>query len=1308
VNVNGHAFLLGKALHVGFGAPVVVAHSRGESMTRSLQLSECNNVCLRKAALALSFLAVALVLTLVVPFQPLSAQVTNATLTGTVFDSSGAVVADATVTLKNEASGDVRDTVSNGDGFFTFAAVPPATYTISVEKAGFRTWQAKSIMLNSADRRNISGIKLAPGATTETVVVEATDVQITPTDSGEKSTLINQHILQNVAIVGQNAAEFVKIMPGVAFTGGVVNQSSINTDDQRTGSGPVGQVSANGTRTAALDITSDGAHIIDPGCNCGQAMNTNADMTAELKVMTSNFGADEAKGPVVISAIGKSGGQQFHGEAYLYARYFSVNANDPQNKDSNIARPETKYLYPGFQISGPVILPHSDFNRNRDKMFFFFGTEYYKQDVDNGVYHAVVPTMDMRNGIYNTLAANPANGNGCPYYTQQQDPKTLKWSAVQHTENCYTSALNGSAVTGIPGGPNFQTQTITFPDGTSTNVTTGVMKPGVADPNGQILTNLYPLPNQDPATHGGFNYANGQTRYSNMLQFRGRVDYNITQSTKLYVSYNHQHDNALNSLDVLWGSGGNSWAAPTTPYPSPLAETTTSDVITANVTKVFSPSLTNEVVFSYTYLNLPNSFKDRSKVERGALGLNYNLLFSHPNPTNMIFPQMTGWGDGISNMLNTGFELNGTVYAKKTLPSVADNLIKTWKTHTTKFGFYWERTWNEQPGNAAVNGSMIFSNWGSNSTGNAYSDMLMGQTTQYSEQNFDVVPAFRYLTAEFYAQDSWKVSRRLTLDYGMRFSHLGPWSDTTGFGFAAWYPSAYAAGTGGTVNGATFPGVLWHKVDSSTPLSGSGSRMFFYNPRVGVAWDIFGTGRTVLRGGYGMYHFHDEQNVQNGAYGIVRGSFASPTLWSPTISSLGPSLATLAAPSGVTVLDPRDDQEPRTQSYSFTLAERLPWRSQLEVAYVGSKSDYLSNWNNNFDQINDLGLGTMFGAATCGATANSTGTNVCGWLPNCDPTVTNGGPTSCDHPDGNHGNGYTTDQVTLARPLQTGPCVAAKNCLGTVKIIDHKMYSNYNSLQITWNKQAGHLTFLTNYTFSKALGVRGEGGAATGDPTNLRNNYGTLPNNRTHIFNLAYVYEFPTVHNANRFVKGLANGWQISGITQYQSGADLQASVTSNFNYVGFIPAGTTFMGKTLAVPIQAGSQNVLGTGELTLMPALTCDPRSGLQDHQYINGSCFSPFATPGKQGAYIFPSLTGPGFFNSDLSIFKNFTFGQAENKKLQFRFSGYNFLNHPNWTFLNADQGLNLTFNSSGTLTNSKFGYATNTIGHRILQLMIKFSW
>ena len=1206
-------------------------------------------------------LLAALLFACVFPCQPALGQTTTATLTGTVFDASGAVVVSATVTLKNEASGDLRSTVSNSEGYFTFAAVPPATYSVSVEKEGFKVWEAKGIVLNSADKRNVIGIKLDPGAKSETVVVEAAFEAITPTDSGEKSTLINEHILQNVAIVGQNAAEFLKIMPGVAMTSGVENVSSYAAQDDRTGTGPVGNFSANGTRTAALDITSDGAHIIDPGCNCGQAMNTNADMTAELKIMTSNFGADEAKGPVTISAIGKSGGQQFHGEAYIYARNWHLNANDPQNIDEHLARTETKYFFPGGNIGGPLIIPKTNFNHNRDKLFFFFGTEYYKQNVDNGVYHAVVPTG--------------ANAPGT----------SMDMRAGDFSDKAYLSKLNGSGVTGLPGGSMFTNGKLNVPI-------------SQLDQNGVNLINVYPLPNENPATFGGFNYANGETRYSNMLQFRGRVDYNISQSTKLYVSYNHQNDNALNSLDVLWGPGGtNSWAAPTTPYPTPITEKSQSDVITANLTKVINPTLTNELIFSYTYLNLPNSFKDPAKVERGSLGLNYNMLFNHPNQQNLILPEMTGWGDGISNMINTGFELNGTVYAKKTLPSVADNLSKVWRTHTSKFGFYWERTWNEQPGNGAVNGSMAFASWGSGSTGNAYADMLVGQPAQYSELNFDVVPAFRYLSEEFYGTDSWKISRRVTLDYGLRVSHLGPWVDTTGYGFGAWYPNLYAAGQGGSVNGALFPGIQWNKVNSSTPLSGSSSRLFFYNPRIGFAWDIFGNGQTVLRGGYGMYHYHDEQNVQNPAYSIVQGSFSSPTLSGVNLAHLGPNLAGLSIPSGITALNPTDDQQPRTQSYSFTVAERLPWHSLLEVAYVGSKSDYLSNYNNNFDQINDINVGTLFSTA--------------GWLPDCDSSIPAGqtdaqGKKSCYTTGAD--TGYTTAAVQNARPLNAGPCVAAKNCLGTLKIIDHKMYSNYNSLQVTWNKQSGRSTFLTNYTFGKALGIRGENGSAVGNPVVLASNYGTLPNNRTHIFNVAYVYEFPTLHNGNRFVKGAANGWQISGLGQYTSGADLQAAVSSNFNYTAYMPAGATFMGQTLLAPLSASSSNVLGTPDITLMPTLTCNPRQGLKANQYINGACFSPFATPGRQGNYIFPTLTGPGFFNTDMSIFKNFTMGASESKKLQFRLSGYNVINHANRSFISGDPGFNLTFNSSGALTNPDFGYANNTVGHRIVQGEVKFMW
>jgi hypothetical protein len=1263
---------------------------------------------------------ITLIAALVLTGPTARAQSSAASLDGIVLDTSGALVPGAAVILRNQASGDERTAVSNAEGFFNFAAIPPATYTVRVSRQGFATWEARDITLTSGDHRAVSGIKLKVGTKDETVVVEATTAQITPTDSGEKSFTIDQNIMQNVAIVGQNAAEFIKIMPGFAMTGGSVNQSSYAASDERTGGGPNGSFSANGQRQVALDITSDGAHIIDPGGEGGTTMNTATDMTSEVTVQTSNFGADSAKGPVVINAVGKSGGQQFHGEAYTYNRYYSANANDWLNNYQGVnantgvqlaPRPETKYWYPGAQIGGPVMLPLTHFNHNHDKLFFFFAFELYRQNVDNGIYTADVPTDNMRKGDFTQSDSN--------YY--------------------YAKNLSGGSVQGVPnkggnGGDAFICKTMEVVAGQNSGnpmCTASMVNPASVDASGQGMMSVFPHANADPAKNNGYNYIAAKTRMSNMNQYRARVDYSISNSTKLFVQYNHQNDNAESSLGDLWVGSQSSWDSPTTPYPSPLVEKSDSETVTTNMTKVFTPTLTNELLFNWVYVNLPNSFKDRSKVERGTLGINYTMLFDHGDSSKLIYPEMDGWGDGIPNQLNGGFELNGTVFAKKTLPSLADNVTKVWKTHTAKFGFYWERTWNSQPGGNAVNGTTQFDSWQTNGSGNAYGNMLIGQSDGYTEQNFNVIPAFRYISAQFYATDSWKVSRKLTMDYGVRFSHLGPWTDTTGYGFAAWYPALYAAGSGPTVNGTVLPGIEWNKVHSSTSLAGAASRVFFYSPRVGFAWDIFGSGKSILRGGYGIFNFHDEQNVQNSATSIPQGSFTSPSIgaassatcpasavgssscqWTgklgdlQTLSAYGKGLS---APSSVSALDPTDSHAPQTEDWSLTWAERAPWKSLVEVAYVGNKSDYLSNYNNNLGQINYNLRGTLF--------------TDYGWLADCnvagDPNSTL--PNGADNPDydskacakGGSDTGYSSSAIQAARPYQP---------YGTLNIISHKMYSNYHSFQATWNKQQGHVTYLLNYTFSKALGIRGENGSAVGDPTSLKKEYGTLPNNRPQIFNAAYVIQTPNLSpSANWLLRGAANNWQISGITQYQTGADMAAVVSSNFSYTAYIPAGTTFMGKTLAytsqgqtVPyaIQASTSNVLGSSDLTVQPVLTCNPGKNLKSHQYINGACFSPFATPGEQGPNIFPKLIGPGFFNSDLSVFKSFPFGSSESRKLTFRFSGYNFLNHPVRSFNgNSDNGLKLNFDQNGNLlTNGgqTFGYATEKTGHRIMQGEAKFSF
>jgi hypothetical protein len=1112
--------------------------------------------------------------------------------------------------MKNEASGDVRKTLTNGEGFFSITAVQPGKYTVAIESKGFQKWEQRGLVFNAGDKRTLADISLTVGSTGDTVVVEGTVAELSPVDSGEKAAVISQQELQNVSIVGSNAAEFVKILPGMAMTAGATNSASFNGEVHGTGSGPVGSFSANGGRTGAMDITSDGAHIIDPGCNCGQAVDTNVDMTQELKVTTSNFGADAQKGPVVIAAVGKSGGQKFHGQAYFYGRDSIFNANDAlnnaQGRDATgnplAPKPATKYLYPGGNIGGPVIIPHTNFNKNHDKLFFFFAYEYYGQTVDNGIYQATVPTANMRNGNY-----SPA------------ELATLGNAGYESTSNVGAQ---------FPGGIIPASQ--------------------FAGTWGQAMTNLLPLPNANPAVAQGYNYVNVSTKPQNAYQLRPRIDWSINDNTKLFVSYNRQRDTAY-FLDTLW------WRpSPTVPYPSRLIAANQSDSISANLTKVFTPTLTNELIFTYTNLNLPNSFESPSKVDPAALGAAYKNIFG--SNTKEI-PSFTAWGAGFASLIQpSGFQLTGALYAKKTLPTLADNMTKVWGTHTLKAGFYYERTANNQPTNNSVNGEMIFATWGGNSVGNAYADLLLGNAQQYIESNKDVLIIMAYNTFDGYATDSWKVSKRLTLDYGMRFSHLGPWNDSNNTGLAIFDPSKYNAAAVPTA----LTGIEWNKIDSAVPLSGTPSRALYYEPRFGMAWDIFGTGKTVMRGGYGMYRFHDEQNVQAGALSITQGAYTYSSPTALTIPQIAAQQASFVVPGSITVLDPKDNQQPMVQNYSFTISQRAPWKSAIEVSYVGSDSKYLSNWNNNFGQLNDIPYGTLY--KTPGIFAGD----------NLNPNA------------------------TPYRPYQS---------YGTLKEINHQMYSNYNSLQASWNKQSGKLNWLANYTFSKSLGVRGEGGAATGDPTNLANNYGVLPNDRSQVFNLAYIYALPSMQGGAKVVKGIVNGWQLSGITIFQSGVNLQAAYSANFGLSGTLPAGTKLPdGTVLTTPQGLTSSAINGSPDIAIQPVLTCNPAHGLTGNQFINPSCFA-LPTPGHNGDFIFPYIHGPAFLSNDLSVFKDFHFG--ESKKLQFRASGYNFLNHPLRSFIAADNNYsNLSFNAAGALSNPTFGQALWTTGHRSIQLALKF--
>jgi hypothetical protein len=1136
----------------------------------------------------------------------LAAQGIYATLTGLVVDQSQAVIPNAKVTLKDAQSGSLRDAVTNTDGYFTFASVPVGAYEVVVEAKGFATYKVTGITLSGGEKRNLDA-KLTVGTTQEAVEVTGEVDKIAPVDNAEKTALITSKELQNYIQVGSNAAEFIKIMPGFGISNGTSNKANyggetigINGNGDAGSQSPLnGAYSYNGLPNNSLDITADGAHVSDPGCNCDTPVNPNSDMISEIQVKMSNFSAENQKGPAVLTSVAKSGGRDFHGSGFFYARNYAMNANDALNNAVGQSRPQNKYYYPGFTLGGPVLIPGTKFNKDRNKLFFFTGFEYFYQVLDTSLLRATVPTP------------GEVGGNFSPSELAKEGNITASGGAP--------GQLNAAALALYPG---------------------GIIPQSALDPSMQALAKLYPAANANPNATGGFNYVNEPTFNQNNTQWMSRLDYSISDNTKLFVRYNLQRETQLFPVGLWWRNGGQ------VPYPTPVEGKNQSDSISASLTHVFNSSMTNEFVFGYTYIGFPNVFQDPSKVDRTKVGYNYPGIFK--NGVTQI-PAFGGWGGGEAALVFNpgGFEVGGAsqgLYADKWMPSASDTITKVWGTHTIKAGAFWEWIRNSQPANNYSNGFLEFASWNSNSLGNAYADLMTGNLDSYQESSFNRVNDIAYNTYEGFAQDSWKVSRRVTLELGLRLTHFQPWVDRLGDGYSIFNYADYNS----SCTPVQYCGFEWHKKFSNVPLGGFPTRALFYQPRLGIAFDLTGEGKTVLRGGWGRYYYHSGQftaglDVSAGVQTLNLGNnINGQPLLARNLATLNVGQQALS-PAAV---DSKDDRQPYTDSYNFTVSQRTPWSGLLEVAYVGNSSHDLANNSGAGSNINLVPVGAMLASRNGGADPNSLTAN-------------------------------------NFRPLLG---------FSDLGLATNNTYSNYNALQMTWVRTKGRYTINMNYTYGKSMGILNP----ALDSFNLNNDYGVLGTNRKQIFNAAYSIELGNPVQHNKALGGLVNGWQLSGITQLQSGPNLTGLQGQNFgmNLNGLKVPGTTF---------NISNVSLLGTPNIQLNPVLTCNPASGLGPNQFINAKCFSYPSQIGQNGPSVLPPIYGPAFINSDLGMFKNFNI--SESKKLQFRFNAYNFLNHPLWSFNGSNLGLGFDGNT-GAINTPLFGIVTTKQGHRVVQAAVKF--
>jgi hypothetical protein len=1179
---------------------------------------------------------------------PAFSQSLFATLTGVVSDPLGSVIPNANIVLRDALSGSTRATTSNGEGYYTFASVPVSTYDMTVEAKGFSQYLAKGISLGGGEQRNVN-VVLAVGKADVTVEVDAENSTVAVTDSGEKSFALETKELQNFTQVGSNAAEYIKIVPGFGISNGTQNKSNyngqtigINANGDSGSQSPLNAAySYNGLPTNSLDITADGAHVSDPGCNCDTPVNPNSDFVQEFKVLTSNFSAEEQKGPVVISSITKAGGSQFHGNAFFSARNHSLNANDWLNNFSGVKQPANSYYYPGGSIGGPVIIPGTGFNKDRKKLFFFTGFEYYNQTLDTGLLRATVPTSSELGGDF---SASSIAGEGTV---------TASGKAPGPLNSAALTAFGGTKIPACTGTPNGK----------------------CIDPNMLALTKLFSAPNANPNNTAGYNYVQSEIFNQNNRQWVIRSDWSISDNTKVFVRYNYQREIQQFPVGLWWRNTDQ------VPYPTPIQGRNRSDSLSGTLTHVFSQSMTNETVVAYTFVGFPNVFADPSKVDRTKVGYGYKGLFQNGVPQ---IPSFGAFGPSEAALVFNpgGFEAGGAssgLYANKYMPSVSDTLTKVIAKHTIKAGIFWERIRNAQPANNYTNGLSQVSAGNTYSWGNEYADLLTGNLNEYQETNKNRINDINYTTWEFFGQDSLKLTPKLTVEIGMRFSHFTPWIDGLGFGYSIFDQTKYNASC---ASSPTFCGFEWHGKVSSVPVGGFPTRGLFFQPRLGAAYDITGAGKTVLRGGWGRFYYHSGQFTSGlDASAGVSSADLKPSNWvgstgCPTNPPAGSELVAAnlsclnlsATPASPAAVDSKDDNQPYTDSWSVNVDQRTPWQGLLEAAYVGNRSRELQNTSG--------GAGSNINLVPLGAMLTSS----------------------------NPGNA----NANLYRPLQG---------YGDLNLATNNLYGNYNALQIAWARSSKLYTIQANYTWQKALGIV----KPTDNPFNLASNYAAQPTDRRQLFNAAYSVNLGDRVHVNPFVNGTLNGWQLSGITQIESGANITYggayNVNTNYN-MGLSCVGAACLQSGAIIPgsvsvanptgIAINNQSILGTNAAQLNPYVTCNPKSGLSSHQYVNGSCFAAPATPKQNGPAMMPVAYGPEYFNSDLAVYKNFT--MSESKSLQFRVQAYNFLNHPLYSFPNGSN-LTLQFTQDPatlkiTQTNANFGKATQKQGARTMEFAAKF--